>query len=134
VDVCDDGLTMKRRVLFGLAGLVVIAGRGLVALEYWFSPVPGATPKNFRRLRYDMSKAQVLAILGEPTTTKRGHKVFAYMWRSEACVIHILLLDDNELAEGQLAVPGPHGDLAFATTVCDDDPGLWERVREWLGL
>jgi hypothetical protein len=122
---------VKRRVLLGLAGLLLIAGLGLVVMKHWFTPEPGATPANFRRLRYDMPKPEVLAVLGEPTTTKSGQRIVTDVWRSELCVIHILF-DDNELAEGQLAVPGPHGDLVFVTTV--DDPGFWERVREWLGF
>jgi hypothetical protein len=121
---------MKRRVLLGLVGLVLLAGLGTLGIEHLLSPAPGPTPENFRRLHTGMHKNRVFAILGEPHRKQEGAASHDWTNSDETWSIVITVNDEERAVSGGLISL----QLSDNFESLREDPGVWGRLRAWLRL
>jgi hypothetical protein len=122
---------MRKRALLWAGLLVVLAGVGLLSVQWWATPPPGVSVANAHRLKAGMSESEVAALLG-----CAGHRpgidvpsLRSFCWQSDEVTILAAFYPDTGLAQ-EFCLLKPNGEFELLPRQMN----LLARLCRWLGL
>jgi hypothetical protein len=122
-------IVMRKRPLFGLGLLVLLALLGAFATQWLVSLRPGVTKANFERIRFGMTALDVDVLLGE-TNAERIYDPSYRRWLENGMVVQVSL-DMNGLVvtkSWDRDIRGFHGTMHIP------QESFWDKIHRLMGL
>lgn len=122
----------RRKLLLGLSLLCVIGASALVTL-WALRPTPGVTQENVDRLRFGMSPARVVAILGQPEKRSSNSLAGSTMhWSRDTTKLRVVFTATDQSGRQALATVEISNDLSWPNL--ESRETLAAQILHWSGF